>query len=204
MRSRTGLPGSGGDAGFTLVELIIAIVIIGVITVPLADVVLGYFRNTDETTARLLESHDVQITSAYWAQDVASVGMRMAPDASGFYALKSSVAIGTDSLAGLPACPVTGTPVVRLAWDDFNASGGKTIVQVAYFLDMDSPAVLHRLRCDGSVMASPVTLTHDLSTQPAVACSATTCTLTLSLKDPGNRSPDPYVVTLTGQRRQSS
>jgi len=200
--------GPGTDDGFTLIELLLAIVIIGVITVPLANVVLGYLRHADATTAQLVESHDVQITSAYWAQDVASVGMRIGPDEAGFtttpYALKPSVAIGAASLAGLPACPVSGTPIVRLAWDDFNASREKTIVQVAYFLDRDSPALLHRLRCDGSVMASDVTLARDLSTPPAVTCSTTTCTLTLSLKSPGNRGPDPYVVPLTGQRRQTS
>ena len=53
MRSRTELRGLGGDDGFRLVELIIAILIIGVITVPLGDVVFGFLRNADETTGAL-------------------------------------------------------------------------------------------------------------------------------------------------------
>ena len=53
MRNQTELRGPGGDDGFTLVELIIAIIIIGVITVPLGDVVFGFLRNADETTGAL-------------------------------------------------------------------------------------------------------------------------------------------------------
>ena len=76
MRSLIARRGPAADDGFTLVELIIVILIIGVITVPLGNIVLGYLRNADETTARMLESHDAQIASAYWAQDVASIGVR--------------------------------------------------------------------------------------------------------------------------------
>lgn len=193
-----------GSDGFTLVELLVAIVILGIITVPLTSVVIGFFRSADTTTARLIESHDVQIASAYWAQDVASIGMRIGPGESGFeatpYALKPSVAVGTDSsLSGLTPCPATGTPIVRLAWDDFSLSGVKTIVQVAYVLNPQTE--LHRIRCDGSVVSSDVTLTHDLSTPPVVACSTATCTLPLKIKDPDSDSA--YDVTLTGQRRQS-
>lgn len=197
-----------GADGFTLVELLVAIVILGIITVPLSNVLIGYFRSADATTARLIESHDVQIASAYWAQDVASIGMRIGPGEPGFeadpYKLKPSVADGTDAIPGLTPCPATGTPIVSFAWDDFrwddfSLTGVKTIVQVAYVLDPQTE--LHRIRCDGSVVSSDVALTHDLSTPPVVACSTVTCTLPLKIKDPDSDSA--YDVTLTGQRRQS-
>jgi prepilin-type N-terminal cleavage/methylation domain-containing protein len=204
-RSPTGIRGSGTENGFTLVELIMAIAVIGVIIVPLGNVVIGYLRNTDETTARLLESHDAQIASAYWAQDVASVGMRIGLGEPGFEAtpnaLKPSVAVGADSsLSILPPCGTSGTPVVRFAWDDFDDDGVKSIVQVAYVLE--PPTELHRIRCD-STGAKDVTVarTLDPSKPPAVSCS-TICTLSLTLKDPKNRD-DPYALVLTGQRRQS-
>ena len=41
------------DAGFTLVELLVTMVIIGIIVAPLTAVVLGYLKNTDATTARM-------------------------------------------------------------------------------------------------------------------------------------------------------
>lgn len=222
MTSRTGQPGTRGDDGFTLVELLLAIIIIGVITVPLADVVIGYLHNTDATTARLLASHDVQITSAYWAQDVASIGTRSTDDS-----LSQSVIRGSDAWTDPNRflCGAGGTPIVRLAWDEFTwdpilTKFTKTLVQVAY-VRPTSTTEMHRLLCKGSAtVASDVTLAHELSTTPTVSCSnptdceaapaPKTVTLNLSLKDPGNSFKDPvtnagvYVVQLTGQRRQSS
>jgi len=206
MRSQTRRPGSGSDGGFTLVELIIAIVIIGVITVPLGDVIIGFLKNSDATTARLLASHDVQIASAYWAQDVASIGHR---DLT--YTLIPSVETDVAYNSGLYPCGPTGTPnaAARLAWDDFSGAGPATVVRVAYVVE--NTTELHRLRCNGSAtVVSDVMLAHNLAAPPTLTCSTTctaaavpaTMTLSLTLTDPG--SPDsPYVVPLTGQRRQS-
>lgn len=209
MRSTTELRCPRTEDGFTLVELIIAIVIMGVITVPLADVVLGFMRNADATTARLLESHDVQIASAYWAQDVASFGARSTVSP---YALTQSVELNVAYGSSLYPCGTAGTtPIVTLAWDDFTGPGAATLVRVAYVVQAGE---LHRLRCNGSaVVVSDATLarTLDPSTPPVVDCSTAcaaapavpnTMTLTLTLKDSGN-SFDAYVVSLAGQRRQS-
>jgi len=201
-----------GADGFTLVELLVAIVILGIITVPLSNVVIGYFRNTDATTARLIESHDAQISSAYWAQDVASIGTR---STTAPYPLNQSVWKGASSLY---SCSTAGTPIVSLAWDDFTSTGTRTVVQVVYVAQtVSGQTELHRVRCQGSpAMVSDVTLAHDLSTTPTVACGTSgvdnNCaaapdvlkfvTLTLTIKDPKNPGA-PYVVNLTGQRRQS-
>jgi prepilin-type N-terminal cleavage/methylation domain-containing protein len=219
MRSRPRLHGSGADGGFTLVELLVAVVILGIITVPLSNVVIGYLRNADATTARLIESHDVQIASAYWAQDVASIGTRSAGPA---YTFTQSVEKNVTYDSGLHPCGPLGTPIAiaRLAWDDFDAGGAKTVVSVAYVVKPTAagPTELHRIRCDGSPTPSDVMLAHDLdpSTPPTVGCLGTSgddctaapavptkVTLHLTLKDPNNHDT-AYVVDLTGQRRQSS
>jgi prepilin-type N-terminal cleavage/methylation domain-containing protein len=213
MRPRTGRRSSGTDDGFTLVELILAVLIIGVITVPLGNIVVGYLRNTDETTARLLESHDVQIASAYWAQDVAGIGVRSTVSP---YALTQSVETAVPYASSLYPCGTAGTtPIVTLAGDDSSAPGTTTLVRVAYVVQTPSgQSELHRLRCSGSAaVVSDVTVAHGLdpATPPTVACS-TACnaapdvpkivTLNLTLKDPKNRDA-AYAVVLTGARRQS-
>jgi prepilin-type N-terminal cleavage/methylation domain-containing protein len=203
-----------GADGFTLVELLVAIAILGIITVPLSSVVIAYLRNTDATTARLIESHDAQISSAYWAQDVASIGARSTTSPFG---LNQSVETAVSYNLGLYPCGPAGTPsaIVRLAWDDSSGPGAAKLVRVAYVVQtVSGQTELHRLRCEGSpVVVSDVILAHDLdpSTPPALGCS-TTCTaspavpksvtLTLTIKDPKNLG-GAYVVSLTGQRRQS-
>ena len=212
---RAGLGGRGADEGFTLVELLLAIIIIGVVTVPLGNIVIGYLKNVDDTNARLIESHDVQITSAYWAQDVASLGTH---SATGTYPLTRSVETNVAYGSSLYPCGAAGTtPIATLAWDDSTGPGATTLVRVAYLkVTVAGQTKLHRLRCEGSATAvSDVILAHGLdpATPPLVACSTTcagtvlmpvpkTVTLTLTLKDPKN-SGAAYAVTLTGQRRQS-
>lgn len=198
-----------GDRGFTLVELVLTVLITGVITVPLAGAAIGYFRNADSTTGRLLESHDVQMSSAYWSHDVASIGRR---SGTAPYPLLQSVWVGASSLY---SCPVAGDPVVSLAWDDFSSAGAASLVQVVY--SVSGGVELHRVRCQLTagvlVVGRDVTLAHrlDPATRPAVSCS-TSCTaapgvpssidLRLTLEDPQSRDAG-YVVTLVGHRRQS-
>jgi hypothetical protein len=191
-------------------------VILGIIAVPLDNVVLGYFRNTDDTTARLKESHDVQIASAYWAQDVASIGHRLDGPT---YDLVQSIEVG--SATATPAwpyqCGTGGTVVVRFAWDDFSTAGANTFTEVTYQTPSGTPTELHRIRCNGPTsVASDVVVAHDLdpAQAPMLGCPtlATTCStaavpttvnLTLNLKDPKDRNSSAYSVTLTGQRRQA-
>lgn len=224
MRSGDGLRGRRADDGFTLVELLVAIVILGVITVPLTHVVIGYLQNSDTTMARLVESHDVQITSVYWAQDVASVGTRSTKTP---YPLTPSVETDVAFSDSKYPCSTTGTsgttPIVTLAWDDFTKSGDSTLVRVAYVKEaapgQTTLTELHRLRCDGKAKAvSDVILAHNLNPSPppappTVVCSTacmgtlempvpTKVTLNLNLKDPKSRD-EAYAVPLTGQRRQS-
>jgi len=206
-----------GADGFTLVELLVAIVILGIITVPLSNVLIGFFRSADATTARLIESHDVQIATAYWAQDVASIGTRSMTSP---FALNQSVETDVAYNAGLYQCGAAGTPnaIVRLAWDDSSGPGAATLVRVAYVVQaapgQTQLTELHRLRCEGSTaVVSDVTIAHDLDplTSPALVCS-TSCTaspavpksltLTLKIQDPKNLGV-AYGVSLTGQRRQS-
>lgn len=203
------------DAGFTLVELLIAIVIIGIITVPLGNVIISYLRNSDQTNAWLSESHDVQIAAAYFSQDVASVGVRNAEDAT----LAQSIETNAPAAGGLYPCGTTGTALVRFAWDQYTVGSDApegllpTTVVAAYVVTADAGrSQLHRVYCDGSpAVTSDVILVHNLDSAN-VTCEPTECTanpgvpqrvkLRLAIKAPGSTG-SPYTITLSGQRRQT-
>ena len=64
---------AGGEGGFTLTELLVAITTLGIISGALCDGVRREGGHSSaETTQRFKESHDAQIVSAYLATDVQS------------------------------------------------------------------------------------------------------------------------------------
>ncbi len=198
------------DRGFTLIEVMIVIVILGIIMVPLTNAVIGYFKNTDETTNRLSVSNDVQFASTFFAQDVASIGHR---DSS--FALTQSVETNVSPLLGTFKCGKLGGPTqtIRMAWDVPTGPTTTSEVRVAYFVDTDQQ--LHRIQCNNSfVVATDQVLAHNVVSFSGLTCTPTgfsactsstppqTVTITLILQAPDS-TDDPVTVKLTGQRRQS-
>lgn len=203
---------TAADRGFTLVELLITTVILGIIAVPLTSVVITFFLNSSNTTARLSESHDAQITNAYWQQDVASLGVRGEYDQNqSTYPLQTSVDTSGNLLACKSALP-SGSVVAALAWNQYNISGQATQVGVAYIAQPnDTRYKLVRARCTGSSLDSVATMARYLTAVPSVSCPGlascdnaipSTMTLTMTVSDPTGKNP-PLAVTFTGQRRQT-
>jgi prepilin-type N-terminal cleavage/methylation domain-containing protein len=210
------------DAGFTLTELLVAIVILGMITAPLAAALIGWMRNSDDTYDRLVLSHDAQISAAYFARDVASVGIRdYAPTASDM-PFKQSIQVG-----GASACTPEPVEVQFLSdrWEeipdgpdaDTEPDGwAREMDVVAYYLASPDDAItsLHRVRCSGAtvddvVVAHNVRTEDDLGNKLTVLSCTSSCTaaavpnevtLTLTVTRP---SGDDYEITLNGQRRQT-
>jgi prepilin-type N-terminal cleavage/methylation domain-containing protein len=198
------------DSGFTLVELLLVIVILGVIMVPLADLVLGALRQTGQSQGRLTESHDAQIAAAYWASDVASLGTRTTLDPLDPQP-QNSIETNVAYNAGTYKCGTAGTPnaVVRFAWDESTSPTVTTLVVVAYVVKPNGArSTLHRLRCnDSTTPASDTVLAHDLVAAPTVTCeegcsvATRKVSMQLSIQDPQSREPN-YVIMLDGNRRQ--
>jgi prepilin-type N-terminal cleavage/methylation domain-containing protein len=210
-----------GEDGFTLVELLITIVILGIIAFGLTGTVIRYLQDTAESQGRFNETHDVQFAAAYWQNDVSSLGVRSptyVDDGNDVhtYPLLQSVNIPA-------ACPqAPGTFVGRLAWSQFNSltsNATPDLITVTYVSSGSGsgPYTLTRTKCTGSTVDSTVRVARQLSSVPVMDCSGpagTSCTgadtnvptiikLTLTARDPSKRDPSSYTATLTGERRQS-
>jgi prepilin-type N-terminal cleavage/methylation domain-containing protein len=198
------------DAGFTLIELVVAVVIMGIIFVPLADFFIQYLDTTNQTQQRLSDSHDLQLVAAYFSQDVANTGLRN--QAAGQTAFATQQSVWTSSIsATFCGAKVAGTPILKLAWDDESVGAGAGSDTVDSVLYAVNGSLLVRDYCNGSTLGPAVTLVHNLSGTPSVTCSTTcsvapppvTVQLTLRVQD-GGTDTSGTSVTLTGQRRQSS
>lgn len=191
------------------------IVIMGIITIPLGNLVISYFVNTATTTGRLSESHDEQIAAAYFAQDVANVGTR---DAS--QNLTQSVWTSSFTLPCGTAVAATDQ-VLLIRWDDRSwngASENSVVDSAAYFkVAASGETQLHRRYCIGTTQQSDIVVVHNLdpSVAPTVTCTIpSTCagtvanpvpatvTLQIGLKS-SSGSGQPFTTSLTGNRRQS-
>jgi prepilin-type N-terminal cleavage/methylation domain-containing protein len=197
------------ERGLTLIELLVTIAILGIIAVPLALALTAYFRHTDETTDRLSLSHDAQISSAYFAQDVASMGRRDW-SAAGFPSAPSLYTNLTDF-----RCGSGDQLVVRLLTDDpVAARGSGGVLRIAYWLTVaGGEHQLHRQTCDkNGALTSDIVLAHNVDTVRLGCPLPTACTdvpdpaqvqLSLGLKKQSGGGTVTVAVTLLGERRQT-
>jgi prepilin-type N-terminal cleavage/methylation domain-containing protein len=192
------------EAGFTLVELLISIAVLGILIAGVVSAMLAAITTDRSTDVRLSESRDLQLVSSYLSDDAAG--------AQSF------------ATAATPRCGTDPSAVVEFRGQSFDASTlARSFVVTSYVLrsatlDGRPTQVLHRLTC-ASAASSPsypltptadVTLARLLSTtvSPTTSCTdraaaTITCgnsgavTLALGLT---SRSGD-VTSTLTGHRR---
>jgi prepilin-type N-terminal cleavage/methylation domain-containing protein len=208
------------DRGFTLIEMLIAVTLLGIIIVPLSMAMIVFFKNSSATTDRMAESHDVQIASAYFAQDVQSVGARDWTSPT----LATMQSIDVTPFTGSFACGTGGTELIRFRWDNPSVTPGvaPTDIRVTYVAQGGTGGTerqLHRRTCVGATLSSDVLLVHNLDTidltYPQVACANTAgvaqscgtnpapAKVTLTLKIRAPRNADALTMALVGQRRQT-
>ncbi|MGN6252207.1 MAG: PulJ/GspJ family protein [Marmoricola sp.] len=214
------------EAGFTLVELVLTVAIVGIITVALVGVVLEYLKTTTATAGRFTQSNTAQLAAAYWQRDVASIGLRSNTydSATHSFALQASVDYPySASLIGA-GCSVPGTGVVTLSWGQYDSTSSDSPTKVAITYSVQPVGSgsalrydLRRTRCTNSgagwSTASSAVITQNLSVTPTVTCSSTcggagnnlpsTVSLRVTSSDPNNDDGSTYVATLTGERRQT-
>ncbi len=182
------------DDGFTLVELLIATLILAILLVAVSAAMIVVLRTTGSTDVRLSESRDQQFAAAYFSEDAHGAT--------------------TVSIGGTPKCGTDGAAVVEFVGQDFDAALTVTTKVVTYVVRAGSGAdgsttrELHRLLCTAPTatpaypLSSPrdVTVARQLadSSATSVACIGAGCaTVQLTVRE---RSGD-LEFTLTGHRR---
>lgn len=218
MRVNRGRPG-GQEAGFTLIELVITVAIMGIISGALIGVVFQYLKVTSANRTRLSESTDQQFISAYWQQDVSSLGKRTFTPDDKTNPVPSAGSVFTTATAGDCGFGV-GTPIVRFEWTAFevgaatsDAAWAATSTQsVAYVLvDTGDTNEIRRIRC-GGVRDSAFVVAHNVTEVGAVTCDPSPCSavglpetvsMRFTVKDTSEKSVDTsYTTTVTADRRQ--
>lgn len=133
-RPTASAPGHGTctDEGFTLIELLIAISILPLIVGAIAVATISSFGNAAAVSARVADSHDAQISSAYFARDV-----------------ESATLVSTSTTSSL--CPSTGTSqLLGLSWTQ-----GDQLINVSYGLSSGTTMpLLQRRYCVGTTETS--------------------------------------------------
>ena len=169
------------ERGFTLVELVIGIAILGTIVGGLAGAIIVGLRTADATATRLAQSHDAQLVSVYLPRDLASTSSDVVakPD--------------PDSM-----CSSQGTLLLRLRWTD-------EADYVATYRMEQAPTgeweLIRHLCVDGGAPTS-VVVAHDLGDPSDQSVVKNLPQISVSLKElPEGPGDPPYEYTLLGNCR---
>lgn len=195
-----------GDDGFTLVELLISVAILGTVLSAVSGVTLVAIKTVAGADTRLTESNDLMRATTYFSGDVQSA---------------KTVTIGT-----IPKCGTDSRAVVEFIGQDFAddttppvtppVTPAVTTTVVAYVQrTVPDPAgtrlELHRLTCAAPTATPVYPLTPPVTDVPVVrrlsataptatclpTCSSTFTQVNLVVRE----ASGSFVYTLTGRRR---
>ena len=205
------------EQGFTLVEVLITMALMGVVSLALADLVINALHQMSATSDRLDMAQDAQLGSTYFSRDVAAVGLRDygAVTADGMLPFQPSVQLSAAFTAGGITCGPVPDAVVRLLsdnWDTTVTPAVRRTAVVAYYVKVsDGVSELRRAQCVGpatspssdvriatGVKSGSLTVTCSSACDSAVLPADITLRFLLTKPSTGD-----YPVVLTGLRRQS-
>ncbi|MFF1822381.1 type II secretion system protein J [Kribbella sp. NPDC058245] len=201
------------ERGFTLVELVITMTLMGVVTLALADLVTTALRQISATSDRMDMAQDEQLGATYFARDVAAMGLRDygTVGADGAQPFKQSVQLDAGASAGGVTCGPLPDAAIRLLsdhWDTSVTPAVRRTAVVAYYLQEGE---LHRASClaPSTAPASDVRVAANikpgsLTVSCSTACTSTDVPLGVTLRFVLTKpAAGDYPVVLSGLRRQS-
>lgn len=174
-----------GEHGFTLVELMLATVIMGIIVVPLTAGIIVGLRTTEQTRVRLKGSNDAQLLSVWFPPDVQSTGNQ-----SGDVATTSN-----SECSGV-------SNVLRLQWRETQGST-TTTYRVAYATRTATSGgyELVRYACTNSGSASTHVVARNLASASAVTISTSGTRISMTVTGAAAQNDTGYTFTVSGNRR---
>jgi prepilin-type N-terminal cleavage/methylation domain-containing protein len=200
------------DEGLTLIELVVTIAIMSIIMASLIGMVFLYMRTSNDASTKMNESTDQQFASAFWQQDVSSLGVRGTPGGVG-NPIPTSQSVWTFSTPGtapssLPGlCAGQTNTIAAFAWNDYQniptaspstAWNGSLNAAVYYTKTVTNSngkqqLQLWRMRCGDQGSNNALARFLDPNSTPSVACydssgAGTPCSST---------SPLPATIRLT-------
>ena len=185
--------------GFTLVELLVSITILGIIVAPLSIAFVTGLRFLGRSDQRFNDSRSALISASYFAGDVSG----------------ANVVVKNDTAA-------CGGGTALVSFDSSNASdgvGGAVNSEVSYVVNTSDAknTTLLRKACLAGGAATTSTASLQLGSTPVVTCYSaanvvdTSCAAPFWVKmvvtqkantaSPDNPAPTPYVFTLVGTVR---
>lgn len=161
------------ERGFTLVELILAVTIMGIVLAAVSAGFIVMTRTMDQTQDRMTQSRGAKFAGVYWVPDVATSA--------------------TVNPAG-QRCGTTGTPLVTFVWVDDRQPAPQYSTWVTSTSGVDTD--LLRMLCDATSLAMPKRTTK-IAPDISIAGTAVGCSDGVSAPAPCGTDVAPAQVVLT-------
>lgn len=176
-----------GEQGFTLVELILAILVTSTVVGAIGSGTVVGLRTTDATHNRLVESHDAQMVAAYLVSDAQSAGT-----------VSDVVTADFNECTQLRVPPPAVVPgfALTFAWTDKG-----TNKLAAYLVEnLGGERRLTRFYCEetppaATALVNTVTVVHALSSSGSGA--SVSCTVVPLPSGPCTSEPDVVTISVT-------
>jgi prepilin-type N-terminal cleavage/methylation domain-containing protein len=197
-------PVDRAQQGFTLIEVLIAVTLLGLITGALTGCFLTAINGTQAGAERVRESNDAQITAAFLTRDAQAAGGTNPVTGS----LDTTLGVSLTDAAG---CTGPGSMVVRFKWVDRASSAVAHKRVASYWFDSGAKQLV-RVSCTDAAADPLVTLANHVGVSPAppiASCNPTaacpglpdTVSITVSEMNVPQNAPTPYTYTLTASLR---